>query len=66
MRQQCPFWEAAIEHSLSLLDKHNIAHAGAGINRQRGSAAGDIRMEGHDIRTAFLYVRILAYWTSGQ
>ena len=28
------FGQAAIEHSLSLLDKHNIAHAGAGINRQ--------------------------------
>ena len=60
------FGAAAIKHSLSLLDQHNIAHAGAGINRNEARRPAIFESTGHHIRTAFLYVRVLADWTGGR
>jgi poly-gamma-glutamate capsule biosynthesis protein CapA/YwtB (metallophosphatase superfamily) len=57
------FGEAAIKHSLSLLDKHNIAHAGAGINRNE--ARRPAIFEWKDTTFGLLsYTSV--YWPIGQ
>ena len=57
------FGQAAIEHSLSLLDKHNIAHAGAGINRQEARRPAIFEWKG---TTFGLLSYTSVYWPIGQ
>ena len=57
------FGEAAIKHSLSLLDKHNIAHAGAGINRTDARRPAIFECEG---TTFGLLSYTSVYWPIGQ
>ena len=57
------FGQAAIEHSLSLLDKHNIAHAGAGINRQEARRPAIFEWKG---TTFGLLSYTAVYWPIGQ
>ena len=57
------FGQAAIEHSLSLLDTHNIAHAGAGINRQEARRPAIFEWKG---TTFGLLSYTAVYWPIGQ
>lgn len=57
------FGQAAIEHSLSLLDKHNITHAGAGINRQEARRPAIFEWKG---TTFGLLSYTAVYWPIGQ
>lgn len=57
------FGEAAIKHSLSLLDKHNIAHAGAGINRNEARRPAIFEWKG---TTFGLLSYTSVYWPIGQ
>jgi poly-gamma-glutamate capsule biosynthesis protein CapA/YwtB (metallophosphatase superfamily) len=57
------YGEAAIKHSLSLLDKHNISHAGAGINRNEARRPAIFESKG----TRFgLLSYTSVYWPIGQ
>jgi len=57
------FGEAAIKHSLSVLDKYNIAHAGAGLNRSE--ARRPAIFESHGITFGMLsYTSV--FWPTGQ
>jgi poly-gamma-glutamate capsule biosynthesis protein CapA/YwtB (metallophosphatase superfamily) len=57
------FGAAAIEHSLSLLDKHSIVHAGAGINRSEARRPAIFESNG----TTFGMLSYTAvYWPIGQ
>jgi poly-gamma-glutamate capsule biosynthesis protein CapA/YwtB (metallophosphatase superfamily) len=57
------FGEAAIKHSLSLLDKHNIAHAGAGMNRNEARRPAIFESQG---TTFGLLSYTSVFWPIGQ
>ena len=57
------FGAAAIKHSLSLLDKHNIVHAGAGMNRSEARRPALFESQG---TTFGLLSYTSVYWPIGQ
>ena len=57
------FGEAAIKHSLSVLDKHNIAHAGAGMNRKEARRPAIFESHG---TTFGLLSYTSVFWPIGQ
>jgi poly-gamma-glutamate capsule biosynthesis protein CapA/YwtB (metallophosphatase superfamily) len=57
------FGEAAIKHSLSLLDKHDIVHAGAGMNRNEARRPAIFERQG---TTFGLLSYTSVYWPIGQ
>jgi len=57
------FGEAAIKHSLSVLDKHKIAHAGAGMNRSEARRPAIFESHG---TTFGLLSYTSVFWPIGQ
>jgi len=57
------FGGGAIKHSLSVLDKHNIAHAGAGMNRSEARRAAIFESHG---TTFGMLSYTSVYWPIGQ